>query len=270
MRIFLLGLLAGAIIAVLVMGVALVSMGNPYGSKIAVVRITGTISSSPSLLEETVSPSDVIPILESIDADPSVRGVLFEINSPGGSVVASRELSMAVRDMRKPTVCWMGDLAASGAYWIASACDTIVADPLTLTGSIGVTASYLQFVGTMEKYGVEYKRFVSGEAKDAGSPFRNMTADEERAMMAMVNETFRYFLEDVAGNRHLNESSIEAVRDGSLFLGKDAIGLMLVDMLGTWKDAKSAALDAAGLEEAQFVETQKSGLSIFDLISGFG
>jgi protease-4 len=183
--------------------------------------------------------------------------------------VASREISMAVKSMEKPTVCWMGDLAASGAYWIASACDTIVADPLTLTGSIGVTASYLQFAGTLEKYGVTYERFVSGEEKDSGSPFRNATEEERRSMDRLVNETFRYFLDDIVKNRGLDSEAVETIRGGGLFLGKDALEIGLVDELGTWQDAKEISKNMTGAFRPEFVEVQRKGLSIFELISAF-
>ena len=268
MKRFFLGLFIGLAAALLVM-IALTSV-PAYGDKIAIVRIKGTITSSSSLFEETVSPEEIFPILESIEEDPSIKGVLIEINSPGGSVVASREIAMAVRDMDKPTVCWLGDLAASGAYWIASSCDTIVADPLTLTGSIGVTASYLQFSGTMEKYGVTYERFVSGEYKDTGSPFRNLTEKEEEGMMRLVNETFEYFLDDVRDNRGLSNEVVESIKSGGMYLGKDAVRIGLVDELGTWKDAKELAKNRTGTANPSFVEMQKKGLSIFNLLYGLG
>ncbi len=265
MRKFLLGLIVGLGIALL-LAAAFASV-PAYGDKIAVLRIKGTITSSPSLLAESVSPETVFQLIEDIEEDPTIKGVLVEINSPGGSVVASREISIAIGGMEKPTVCWMGDLAASGAYWIASACDTIVADPLTLTGSIGVTASYLQFAGTMEKYGVTYERFVSGEEKDSGSPFRNATEEERLNMERLVNETFSYFLDDIVKNRGLDEEAVETVKGGGLFLGKDAIEIGLVDELGTWQDAKEMSKNVSGAFRPEFVEVRKKGLDIFELMS---
>ena len=267
MKKFWLGLIAGLGIALL--AVAAFASIPAYGENIAVLRIKGTISSSSSLFVETVSPESIFPLLEKIEEDPSVKGVLIEINSPGGSVVASREISMAVKRMKKPTVCWLGDVAASGAYWIASACDTIVADPLSLTGSVGVTASYLQFAGTMEKYGVTYERFVSGEEKDAGSPFRNLTESERENMFRLVNETFRYFLDDVIINRELDENAVSSISDGGLFLGKDAKEIGLVDELGTWYDAKDIIKNKTGAIAPQYNEMQRRGLNLLDLISGF-
>jgi protease-4 len=264
---FVLGIVIGAGVALL-LAAAFYSI-PAYGEKIAVVRIKGTITSSPSLFVESISPESLFEVIDDIEKDPAIRGVLIELNSPGGSVVASREISMAVRDMKKPTVCWMGDLAASGAYWIASGCDTIVADPLTLTGSIGVTASYLQFSGTLEKYGVTYERFVSGEEKDTGSPFRNMTDQERENMDRLVVEIFRYFMDDVVANRNLDEDAIDAIDGGGLFLGKDAMEMGLVDELGTWQDAKDIVKNVTGAVRPEFVEVQRKTISILDLMSAF-
>ena len=178
----------------------------------------------------------------------------------------SREIAYAVKSMEKPTLCWMGDIAASGAYWIASSCDHVMADPLSMTGSIGVTASYLEFSELFEKYGVTYEQITSGESKDIGSPFRNMTAEEREKFEYLTDEIFNYFLNDVIANRGLSETQVEQIKSGYIFLGKDAIDLGLVDSLGTMQDAKDRAKTLAGAEYADFVELRKSGISIFDLL----
>lgn len=263
---FIIGLIVGLSVALIVSALVMTGAGY-YGKKIAIVRIKGVISSSSSLFQETVSPESLFPIFDKIDKDPSVEGVLIELNSPGGSVVASREISMALKDMKKPSVCWMGDVTASGAYWIASACDKIVADPLSITGSIGVTASYLQFAGTLEKYGVTYERLVSGENKDAGSPFRNLTLEEEKEMMKIVNDTFEYFLEDVIKNRNLSVEEVQLIKGGNIMLAKDAQKIGLVDELGTWKDSKNIIKNVTGAVEVDFVEMQSNEINLFNLLS---
>jgi protease-4 len=184
---FVLGLLVGAAVVVAVVGM---SSFVSFGSTIAVIRIRGTISSSSSFLFETTTPNEILSMLKRAEEDPGIRGVLFEIDSPGGSAVASREIAYGIKRMEKPTICWMGDVAASGAYWIASACDHIMADPLTLTGSIGATASYLEFSELFEKYGITYEQITSGERKDAGSPFRNITEEEREKLQYMIDEIF--------------------------------------------------------------------------------
>jgi protease-4 len=266
---FFLGLIAGAGLIVIVLGVIFalsVSGFSGFGSKIAVISIQGTITSSPSFLTESVTPNDVFALIKTAEDDPSIKGVIFEINSPGGSVVASREMAYAVRNMEKPTLCWMGDIAASGAYWVASSCAHIMADPLSMTGSIGVTASYLEFSKLFEKYGITYEQITSGERKDIGSPFRNMTEEEKEKMEYIINEIFEYFLNDVKERRNLTESQVEQIISGDIFLGKDAVNLGLIDSVGTISDAKEKAKELAGVEQADFVTLKKKGMSLFDLL----
>jgi len=260
---FVLGLLVGAAVVIIVVGMFSVVS---FGSTIAVIRIKGTISSSPSFLFETTTPHDILPLIERVEEDPSIRGVLFEIDSPGGSVVASREIAYGIRRMEKPKVCWMGDIAASGAYWIASSCDHIMADPLTLTGSIGATASYLEFSELFEKYGITYEQITSGERKDTGTPFRNITEEERDKMQYIIDEIFRYFLDDVRESRSLTEEQAEQISSGDVFLAKDAVEMGLIDSLGTMRDAKERVKEMSGAEYAEFVELKSGGLSLLDLL----
>ncbi len=263
---FFIGLGVGVGAALLIiLGLLLVS-GIGFGNKIAVINVRGTITSTPSLFFETVTPEDMFSLIKKAEEDPSVKGVLFEINSPGGSVVASREISRAIKNMKKPTVCWMGDIATSGAYWVASACDYVMADPLSITGSIGVTASYLEFSKLFEKYGITYERITSGERKDIGTPFRNLTKEEREKLEYLTNEIFQYFLREVRENRNLTETQIEKIMSGDIFLGKDAVSLGLIDSVGTVQDAKDKAKELAGIERAEFAELKKKGLSLLDLL----
>lgn len=263
---FFLGLGVGVGIIVIFIAVFLLASGFSFGNKIAVVDIRGTITSTPSFLIDAVTPDDVFSMIKKAEEDPSIKAVLFQINSPGGSVVASREIAHAVKNMEKPTLCWMGDIATSGAYWIASSCDYIMADPLSMTGSIGVTASYLEFSKLFEKYGVTYEQITSGERKDIGSPFRNLTEEEREKLEYIISEIFDYFLDDIKESRGLSETQIEQITSGDIFLGKDAISLGLIDSVGTIQDAKEKAKELAGIEQVDFVTLKKKGLSIFDLL----
>ncbi|MFH1237216.1 MAG: signal peptide peptidase SppA [Candidatus Aenigmatarchaeota archaeon] len=268
---FFVGIFVGmGIIVVLLLASMISSFSSPFTSKIAIIKIRGTIASGHSLLSETVTPDDALPLIQKAEEDASIKAVMFDIDSPGGSVVASREIAYAVAEMKKPTLCWMGDVAASGAYWIASSCDYIMADPLTLTGSVGVTASYLEFSKLFEKYGITYEQITSGESKDVGSPFRNMTTGERSKMEYIVNETFTYFITDVVSRRNLTQPQIDTIKTGDIFLGKDAIALGLIDATGTLSDAREKAKSLANDKNANFVSLQKSGLSIFDLLGMLG
>jgi protease-4 len=264
---FFLGLVIGAVGIFLVLYVLSFTINSTFGNKIAVIRIQGEISSTSSFLTETTTPDSVLSLIKEADEDPSIRGILFQINSPGGSVVASREMALGVKNAKKPTFCWLGDVAASGAYWVASSCDKIIADPLSLTGSIGVTASYLEFSKLFEKYGITYEKITSGETKDIGSPFRNLTESERSKLEYIVNETFTYFLNDVIANRNLTQTDIEKIKGGDIFLGKDAINLKLVDDLGSFEEAKIIAGKSLELEKPEFVEMRR-GLSLLDLLQG--
>lgn len=258
-----LGIILG--IVVIFIAVSLLYSGFNFGNKIAVINLRGTITSTPSLFIDSVTPDDIFSLIKAAEDDMTIRGVLIEINSPGGSVVASREIAYAVKDMKKPTLCWMGDIAASGAYWVASSCDYIMADPLSLTGSIGVTASYLEFSELFEKYGVTYEQITSGERKDIGSPFRNLTEEERGKLEYITGEIFEYFLNDIKNNRNLTETQVEEITSGDIFLGKDAVDLGLIDSVGTIQDAKDKTKVLVGIEQAEFVELKKKGLSLFDL-----
>ena len=266
---FIIGLFSGIIIILVVLAFSLLSSGVSFGNKIAVIQMSGTISSSPQLLTESVIPNDIFSMIDKVEEDPSIKGAIFMINSPGGSVVASREIAHAVKEMEKPTVCWMADVAASGAYWIASACDHVMADPLTMTGSIGVTASYLEFSELFDEYGVTYEQITSGERKDMGTPFRNMTSDERERMEYLTSEIFSYFLSEVVENRNLTQEQIDQVIEGDIFLGKDAVSVGLIDSTGTLKDAKDKAKELAGTENVEFYTLKKKGLGIFDLMGMF-
>ncbi len=249
------GIIVGAVGIFILLGIMYSSSGYflnlPFlkPNKVAVIDILGEIApGGGGLLTGGMNLDQIVSDLETVEQDPLYAGVLIKIDSPGGTVVGSRSIVETIKSMTKPSVCWLGDTAASGAYWIASACDTIVADPLTITGSIGATASYLEYTGFFEKYGIGYQQIVSGEFKDSGSPYRNLTTTEREKLQYIVDESFKYFLEDVAANRVLTPEQIEKVRTGDIFLAKDAIELGLVDKLGTLKDARNLFKNILGSE----------------------
>jgi protease-4 len=267
---FLLGIGVGIGIVVIIIAAGFMATELPFGNKIAIIRVQGVIASGQQLLSDTFTPEEAFYLIKKAEDDPSIKAVMFEIDSPGGSVVASREIAFAVADMNKPTLCWMGDVAASGAYWIASSCDHIMADPLTLTGSVGVTASYLEFSKLFEKYGITYEQITSGAMKDMGSPFRNLTESERGKLEYITNEIFKYFISDVSEKRKLTPAQVEEISTGDIFLGKDAVDLGLIDSTGTIKDAKEKAKELAGVKDAEFVTLQTKGMSLFDILGLLG
>jgi protease-4 len=211
--------------------------------KTVIIPIKGIISSVGS-----ASPENIYRLVDKANEDFMTKGIIFVIDSPGGNVVSSREIAHIIKKSEKPTVCLLGDMATSGAYWVSSACDKIVADPLTLTASIGVSASYLDFVGFLEKFGINYNRLVTGEYKDLGSPFKNLSEEERTWIMSSINRIHKVFIREISVNRNVSYEQIEKIADGRVLLGEDAIKLGLVDELGGLDTAKEIIDNIIGYE----------------------
>lgn len=244
--------------------------GSSSGGNIARIKITGVITSEPeTLLGGTTATSEQIAgLIRTADENPSIAGIILDINSPGGSAVASEELASAVKQAKKPVVALIRDVGTSGAYWAASSADMVVASPLSITGSVGATASYLEFSGLMGKYGVGYERIVSGEFKDAGSPFRNLTQEETLIMQEIIRQTGRYFAASVQENRNLDAKTMKEVSTARIYTGQQALELNLVDLLGNSETAKEAIKELAGVEEVNIVDYQvKTPFSLAGILS---
>jgi len=202
-------------------------------NEILVVKINGIISNSDgdNIFSSADTNSDsIISLLKKAKDSKNIKAVILEINSPGGTVVASKEIANAVKEFNKPKVALIRDVGASGAYWIASSADKIVADELSITGSIGVISSYLQFSDLFEKYGITYERLVSGKYKDAGSPYKELNDEERGLIQSKLNKIDQIFLDDVKINRNLEDTY--RIETGEFFLGIEAKELGLVDYLG--------------------------------------
>jgi protease-4 len=230
--------------------------GAAYGRTIGLIRIEGTITGgtgSTSLLGgSTVGADQICAYLKQAREDDNIKAVVLRINSPGGSAPASQEIGVEVqklRDAGKLVVASMGDTAASGGYWIAATADTIVANPATLTGSIGVIMETQNLQGLYEKLGIEQEVIKSAEHKDIGSPYRDMTEKEREILQGMVDDIFDQFIEVVAKGRNLPEEKVRELADGRIFTGRQALALGLVDKLGNFQDALDLAAEQAGLGE---------------------
>lgn len=176
--------------------------------------------------------------------DDSVKAVLLRIDSPGGSAAATQEAAEELRRLKedgKPVVVSMGDTAASGAYWLAAYGDRIYANPSTITGSIGVYMSYYDLQGLSQKIGISEEKIKSGAHKDIFSPFRPMTDEERQLTQAMVNNMYEQFVDVVAEERHMDESTVRTLADGRVFTGAQAKQAGLVDEMGNYYDALAYA-----------------------------
>lgn len=203
-------------------------------SRAAVIDLSGTITPSQSTglgATSGITPEKVRD-LNSQARNQGADAIIYEINSGGGAVVASKEVKNSIEDAEVPTVCRMRDTAASGGYLIALGCDEIVADSSTLTGSIGVKSSYIEFAGTLDRYGADYVNISAGENKEIGNPFMNASNQNTEILQEKVNIIQEDFMEMVEEERNLTNSQLENVSTGEPFLGTEAEELNLVDELG--------------------------------------
>lgn len=211
-------------------------------AKVAEISIHGIIAPGAH-----ASPSTVYDQVQKAK-DEDVQAYLFQVNSPGGTAVSSRQLHRVIENLEKPTVCQFQDVAASGAYWASSACDYIVSDSLTITGSIGVSASYLEYSEYMQEEGIDYVRLVKGKLKDMGSPYRNLTEKEREIFNHSLQKVYNEFIQGVASSRGLNESKVRSFATGRTFLGSKAKEKGLVDYLGGEREAKKILENVLGKE----------------------
>lgn len=192
--------------------------------RVAVVPVEGVITSS----------RDVVDQLDGFRKDKEVRAVVVRIESPGGAVGPSQEIYDAVRrlDKEKPVVSSMGAVAASGGYYIAVGARKIVANPGTITGSIGVIIEFTNLEGVMQWAKIRPEVIKSGKYKDIGSPFRQITDDEKRLIQGLVDDVYGQFVQAVVERRKLDREKVENLANGMIYSGKQALDSGLVDELG--------------------------------------
>ena len=212
------------------------------GDRIAVLPLTGEISESHSWIRQ----------LQRFADSPRVVGILIPINSPGGQVAPAQEIYAALRDVREesdlPLVVSLGSVAASGGYYAALGADSIVSNPGTLTGSIGLIMQFPNYADLMEKLGVGMKTIKSQDFKDAGSPYREMTEMERKTFQEIIDDVYDQFISVVEEERGLNRQSMIPLAQGQVFSGRQAFRYGLVDRLGTFEDARRLVARMAGVD----------------------
>ncbi len=199
------------------------------GEKVGIVKITGIIADAQNIIHE----------LKRFREDDSIKAIVLRIDSPGGGVGPSQEIFREVRKTinEKKVVASMGAVAASGGYYIAAGADGIVANPGTITGSIGVIMGYTNFQELLHKIGLVPVVVKSGKYKDIGSPVRKMTEEERKLLQDFSNQIHRQFIMAIAEGRKMDQSKVESLADGRIFSGEEAKHLGLVDRLGNLEDA---------------------------------
>lgn len=247
--------------------------GLGLGEAVGIVRVEGPIVAGRGTPFGGVTAAyseRVVEHLRKAGRDPSVRAVVLRVDSPGGSVVASDEIyhELLALKAKKPIVVSMGETAASGGYYIACAADRIVANPATLTGSIGVIAMAPNVEELMGKIGVEMVVIKSGALKDEMSPFREMTKEERELWQRIINEAYEQFVEIVAQGRGMDVEVVRKLADGRVYTGRQAQDLGLVDELGNLPEAIDLAAELGGIVGRPRIVEYRRPPTLFEILMG--
>ena len=236
------------------------SGGTSIGQKVAVIDITGIITKSDA----------TIKLIHTYRDDSSIKAIVIRIDTPGGSVAPVQEIYSELQKIEKPIVASMGGTAASGGYYVACAADTIMANPGTLTGSIGVIMQFTRLKGLYDKIGLEHQAIKSGEFKDTGSPFRALTEEEQAVLQATVDNVYNQFVDTIFEARQslLSRSEIAELADGRIFSGQQALDLKLLDRLGNLPEAIELAGELANIDGKPKVVRKEKKTSLLEQLLG--
>ncbi|HHV17086.1 MAG TPA: signal peptide peptidase SppA [Gelria sp.] len=263
-------LVVGIIIVFLVlMGVLSVKVVNkPDNARslkgsavVGVIEINGVLGGEATslLTGSSTDSSRIMKAIRTAAKRPDIKAVVVRINSPGGTAVAAQEIGTELDKLRKtgkPVVTSMGDVCASGGYWIACSSDYIIANGTTLTGSIGAIMEMANLQELYDKLGIRQEVFKSGEHKDIGSAGREITPAEREILQAIVNDSYSQFLNQVKQGRQgkIDPLKLENIADGRVFTGETAVEVGLVDSLGNYYDAVKQAQEMAKISEDSRIE----------------
>ena len=227
-------------------------------NSIGVIKITGLIRESETTIEQ----------LNKFKKDKNIKAIILKINSPGGGVVPSQEIySEILRVKKKKKVyAYFQSVAASGAYYIACACNKIISNPGTITGSIGVILEFTNFQKLFDKIGVKAIVVKSGKFKDTGNPFRPVTDEEKELLNKVVLNIYNQFLLAVSKNRNIKLEELRKIADGRVFSGEQALKYKLVDKVGTFSDVKDMIKKDLSLEEEPEIVYPKKRKSFLEKI----
>ncbi len=228
---------------------------SPFGNYIALIEVKGEIKKS----------EDIVKQLKRYSKDSRVRGILLRIDSPGGRVSASQEIYSELKRIKrkKKIAVSMGGLATSGGYYISLPADIIVANPGTITGSIGVIMSFPIVEKLFKKWGIEVEAIKSREHKDIGSPFRPITEEERRLLSEVIGDVYDQFVEAVVENRNLPKEKVLKIADGRIFSGRQAKRLGLIDTLGSFEDAIRILAKEVGIKGEPKIIKKRRRISLF-------
>jgi protease-4 len=231
------------------------------GERLAVVELN----------EPIIDSQDIVRQFKKYRENKAIKALVFRVDSPGGGVSASQEIYEEVRKTRqsgKPVVVSMGSVAASGGYYVACGASKIVANPGTLTGSIGVIFQFLHFSELMNKIGIDASTFKTGKFKDIGSPFRKTTEEEKKFFEQLLGDVYDQFVTVVATERNLERKKVLAYADGRVFTGRQAFEYGFVDTLGTYEDAIAIAARLGGIHGKPKIVKEHKVRPFFERIMG--
>jgi len=228
----------------------------PIRQCIGVIHIDGEIAthSTKTLFSQTDTDSEsLVKFIHKLNKRPDIKAVVFIINSPGGSVVASDEIYRSIRALNKPSVAYIEEMGTSGAYYVSLGTDEIIAHPNALTGSIGVISMFTNYEGLLHKLGIKTVIIKSAEHKDFMNPTKELNPEEKEIMQHIINQVYAQFVDLVKERRKgkINVQNLKIITDGRIFTGKDAYDLGLIDKLGTKEDAIKEANRLAGTENLE-------------------
>lgn len=240
--------------------VAFFKKGMPVGDRIGIVRIEGPIIDSKNAIEE----------IKEYSKDSSVKAIVLRVDSPGGAVAPSQEIYEEVKKAasNKKIVVSMGSIAASGGYYISSPATRIIANPGTLTGSIGVIMEIPNIEGLLSKVGVKAEVIKSGKHKDIASAFRGIGKEERQILQGVMDDVHDQFIKAVAEGRKMPPDEVKRLADGRVFTGRQAKDAGLVDELGNIEDAIKTAANLSGIKGEPDVVSKKERFSIIGMLTG--
>ena len=253
----------GLIVFIIIISIIPWENALPSGPKVGIVEINMPITNSKKAVDD----------LNYFNRKSNIAAIVVRLETPGGGVAASQEIYEKVRKISKfsdkPIIASMGGVAASGGYYIALGADTIMANPGTATGSIGVIMSYPIIGKMMDKIGIQYETIKSGTLKDSGSPFRNITSEERKYFQGLIDDLHGQFLSVVAKERNIPMDQAAELANGQVYSGKQAVENGLIDMLGTFEDAVLLAAREAGyVEEPEIVYPPEEKKGLLDMLFG--
>ncbi len=229
-----------------------------FGDRIGIVEIKGVIIQSSEIIEQ----------IHQYAEDDGVKAIVLRIDSPGGGVGPSQEIHREILKIKskKKVVTSMGSVAASGGYYIACASDLIVANPGTITGSIGVLMEFTNIEELFKKIGIKGIVLKSGEHKDIGSPLREMGPEEKKIIQGVIDDVHQQFVQAVAEGRKMNRAKVMEIADGRIVTGEQAKQMGLVDQLGNLQDAIDGVSKIVGIRGKPSVLYPKKRFSLWELL----